>query len=228
MPRHIAVIMDGNGRWAKARNLPRAAGHRAGVRAARRTVETCAEIGVEVLTLFAFSSENWRRPRTEVHALMELLVSAIGEELDSLIRNNIRLRVIGRLEDLYPKPRRAVEEAIARSGKNTGMILNIALSYGGRQDIMDAVRKLIRSGVDDPTESDLEHYLSTEGLPDPDLLIRTSGEMRISNFMLWQTAYSEIVVLDTLWPDFDKNHLLDAVEEYHRRERRFGRLGKPV
>ena len=222
MPRHVAIIMDGNGRWARARGLSRADGHREGVRSAHDIVEAAGELGIEVLTLYTFSSENWKRPKSEVQALMELLVVTIGEELDSLMKNNVQLRVIGRLQDLTPAARQGMKYAIRKTSRNTGLILNLALSYGGRQEIVDAVNGILKEGKKRVAIEDMDAHMYTAGLPDPDLLIRTSGEMRISNFLLWQSAYSEMVVTDTLWPDFRKPQLMDAIREYGRRHRRFG------
>jgi undecaprenyl diphosphate synthase len=236
LPRHIAVIMDGNGRWAKERHLPRVAGHRAGTEAVRDTLETSARLGVETLTLYAFSKENWKRPRAEVSTLMSLLREYLRKELDQLKRNNIRLRVIGRIEDLPASARRELRRALDATAGNTGLEFNIALSYGGRAEIVDACRAMMRSGVspDDLDESLLSSHLYTAGQPDPDLLIRTSGELRVSNFLLWQIAYSEIWVTETLWPDFRRQHLFQAILDYQGRERRYGglknreTLGSPV
>jgi undecaprenyl diphosphate synthase len=214
--------MDGNGRWARAHGLPRVAGHHEGVKSTHVIVEACGELGVEVLTLYTFSQENWKRPTTEVSALMDLLVITVGREIRDLMKNNVRLRAIGHLADLTPRARKAIQGAIDETAGNTGMILNLALSYGGRQEILDAASALARQGKTQFTEEEFSASLYTSGLPDPDLLIRTSGEMRISNFLLWQMAYTEIVVTDVLWPDFRKPHLLAAIEEFGRRSRRFG------
>ncbi len=214
--------MDGNGRWAKSRGLKRADGHREGVNSVREIVEGCGELGVEILTLYTFSRENWRRPVTEVEALMELLITTVGREVDNLVKKNVRLRVIGRVQDLSHAARLALSRAIKKTSGNTGMILNLALSYSGRQEIVDATTALIKAGKKRITEKDIEEHLYTAGLCDPDLLIRTSGELRISNFLLWQLAYTEIVVTDTLWPDFRKPQLRAAIEEYSQRDRRFG------
>ncbi|RPH95352.1 isoprenyl transferase [candidate division KSB1 bacterium] len=222
IPRHVAVIMDGNGRWAKARGLSRIEGHKEGVKSTHEIVEVSGELGVEVLTLYTFSSENWKRPRSEVEALMELLVTTIGKETTSLMRNNVRLRAMGRIRDLTPAARAALSLVMRKTAKNNGLILNLALSYGSRQEITDAMSAIIRSGKKRITEDDIEEHLYTAGLPDPDLLIRTSGELRLSNFMLWQMAYTEIVVTETLWPDFRKPQYVAAIEEYNRRHRRFG------
>jgi undecaprenyl diphosphate synthase len=222
VPRHVAIIMDGNGRWAKARGLPRVAGHREGVNSAREIVRACGELGVDVLTLYTFSAENWRRPLTEIEALMRLLVQTIGAEVGNLRQNNVRLQTIGRTKDLPLPVRIALNRAIRETESCTGLILNLALSYGGRQEIVDAVRELMKSGKKRITEESFAAHLYTAGLPDPDLLIRTSGELRISNFLLWQLAYAEIVVTDVLWPDFKKPQLLAAFAEFGRRHRRFG------
>ncbi len=224
LPRHVAVIMDGNGRWAAARHLPRVEGHRAGIEAVRDTVETSARLGLSVLTLYAFSMENWKRPVTEVTALMSLLRHYLRAELRTLLRNNIRFHVIGQLDRLNADVREELQAAEARTAGNTGMIFNIALSYGGRAEIVEAARAALREGVAPEAldEDRFAGYLSTAGQPDPDLLIRTSGEMRVSNFLLWQIAYAEIWVTDTLWPDFRARHLLEAVTEYQKRDRRYG------
>jgi undecaprenyl diphosphate synthase len=216
--------MDGNGRWAAQRHLPRVEGHRAGIDAVRDTVETAARLGIRVLTLYAFSIENWKRPAAEVSTLMLLLKRYLRSELNTLLRNEIRFRVIGRMEDLAPDIQEELNTAIERTSKNTGMIFNIALNYGGRAEIVDAARRAIEAGVrpEELTEEKFSKFLYTAGQPDPDLLIRTSGEMRVSNYLLWQIAYAEIYVTDTLWPDFRRNHLLEAVLAYQKRERRYG------
>lgn len=224
LPRHVAVIMDGNGRWAAQRHLPRVEGHRAGIDAVRDTVETSARLGLPVLTLYAFSVENWKRPAPEVTALMGLLRHYLRAELNSLLRNNIRFRVIGQLDRLGREVREELQAAEARTSANTGMAFNIALSYGGRAEIVDAAREAIRRGVA-PERLDEDVFASllyTAGQPDPDLLIRTSGEMRVSNFLLWQIAYAEIWVTETLWPDFRARHLLEGIIEYQKRDRRYG------
>jgi undecaprenyl diphosphate synthase len=226
LPRHVAVIMDGNGRWARRRRLPRVAGHRAGIQSVRETVETSARLGLEVLTLYAFSQENWKRPRAEVETLMGLLKEYVRKELDSLVRNNIRFRVLGRMTDLSASVREELDRSLAATEENTGLEFNIALSYGGRAEIVDAVKALIRerAAPDEVDEDRVSARLYTAGQPDPDLMIRTSGEMRVSNFLLWQIAYAEIYVTDTLWPDFRKKHLLEGILDYQRRERRYGGL----
>jgi undecaprenyl diphosphate synthase len=226
LPRHVAVIMDGNGRWAHERRLPRVAGHRAGIDAVRETVETCARLGVQVLTLYAFSKENWKRPRSEVRTLMNLLQEYVRKELDTLLDNNIRLEVIGRLEDLPAAARQELQRALDASRDLDGLQFNIALSYGGRTEIVDACKALIRAGLSEE-QVDAERFaanLYTAGQPDPDLLIRTSGELRVSNFLLWQIAYAEIWVTETLWPDFRRRHLFQAILDYQQRERRYGGL----
>ncbi len=224
LPRHVAVIMDGNGRWAAARHLPRVEGHRAGIDAVRDTVETSARLGLEVLTLYAFSVENWKRPVPEVSALMTLLRHYLRAELKTLLRNNIRFKVIGQLDRLHEDVRQELTAAMERTAGNTGLLFNIALSYGGRAEIVDAARAAIARGVraDDLDEETFASFLYTAGQPDPDLLIRTSGELRVSNFLLWQIAYAEIWVTDTLWPDFRARDLLEAIADYQKRERRYG------
>jgi undecaprenyl diphosphate synthase len=224
IPRHVAIIMDGNGRWAAQRHLPRVEGHRAGIDAVRDTVETSARLGLDVLTLYAFSVENWKRPKTEVSVLMSLLRRYLRLELDSLLRNNIRFTAIGRPNELPEDVYHELLQAEARTSRNTGMRFNIALNYGGRAEIVDAARRAIESGVSPSSldEARFSEFLYTAGQPDPDLLIRTSGEMRVSNFLLWQIAYAEIWVTDTLWPDFRCQHLLEAVVAYQKRDRRYG------
>ena len=224
LPRHIAIIMDGNGRWARMRGLERIEGHRAGRESVRDVVRACGELGIEVLTLYAFSVENWRRPRREVWALMRLLRDTLYEEVDELDRNNVKLTAIGRLEGLPKASREALFWAMERTKDNTGLVLNLALNYGGRVEIVDAVRRILEKGYrpEEVDEKVISTHLYTAGLPDPDLLIRTSGELRVSNFLLWQMAYTEIWVTDVLWPDFRRQHLYQAIEAYQRRERRFG------
>ena len=224
LPAHIAVIMDGNGRWAAQRHLPRVEGHRAGIDAVRDTVETGARLGIKVLTLYAFSVENWKRPASEVGTLMGLLKRYLRSELNTLLDNNIRFQVVGRMEDLAADIQDELRGAMERTAGNTGMRFNIALNYGGRTEILDAVKHAIADGIrpQDLTEERFASLLYTAGQPDPDLLIRTSGEMRVSNFLLWQIAYAEIYVTETLWPDFRRRHLLEAVLAYQKRERRYG------
>jgi len=224
LPAHIAIIMDGNGRWAAQRHLPRVEGHRAGIDSVRDIVETSARLGIGVLTLYAFSIENWKRPRAEVNTLMMLLKRYIRLELATLLKNNIRFQVIGRSDELAPDVQDELAVGIRQTASNTGMLFNIALNYGGRAEIVDAARRAIAEGIrpDDLDERRFGELLYTGGQPDPDLLIRTSGEMRVSNFLLWQIAYSEIWVTETLWPDFRRRHLLEAVVAYQKRDRRYG------
>jgi undecaprenyl diphosphate synthase len=228
LPRHVAVIMDGNGRWAKLQHKRRVEGHRAGIASVRDVVETSARLGLQVLTLYAFSVENWKRPKSEVSTLMGLLKRYLRMELNTLLRNNIRFRVIGRPEELPKDVREELERGTERTSGCSGLLFNIALNYGGRAEITDAVRRLatdLLANGRDPSRIDertLSSYLYTAGQPDPDLLIRTSGEMRVSNFLLWQIAYAEIWVTDVLWPDFRRKHLLQAIADYQKRERRYG------
>lgn len=222
IPVHIAVIMDGNGRWAKNRHLPRIFGHRAGINSVREIVRSCGELGVKALTLYAFSAENWTRPTTEVQALMRLLQDYIVRELPELQKNRVRLRAIGRLEALPAGARQKLSEAIEATAKNTGLALVLALNYGGRQEIVDACNRALQDGHQKIDEKILARYLYAPDCPEPDLLIRTSGEMRLSNFLLWESAYTELYVTKTLWPDFRKQHLYEAIVEYQQRERRFG------
>jgi len=227
LPRHVAVIMDGNGRWAQKRHLPRIAGHRSGTKSARVTIETCARLKIEALTLYAFSSENWRRPKTETDFLMQLLREYLRSEMPLLQKNNIRMRFLGRTDDLPKGVQEDVRDAMAQTASNRGMVLCIALNYGGRSEIVDALNAIIaeqgsHAGRVPVSEETLARHLYTAGLPDPDLLIRTSGEMRISNFLLWQIAYAEIFVTETLWPDFSRTRLLEALVEFQKRERRYG------
>lgn len=230
LPRHVAVIMDGNGRWARMRDLPRVAGHRAGISAVRDVVETSARLGLQVLTLYAFSVENWKRPRMEVSTLMSLLREYLRKELRTLQENNIAFNVIGRVGELSPAVRADLEGGREATRGNTGLLFNIALSYGGRAEIVDACNRILRDRPPDAApagpidEATFERHLYTAGQPDPDLLIRTSGEMRISNFLLWQIAYAEIWVTETLWPDFRRRELLQAIVDYQKRERRYGRV----
>jgi undecaprenyl diphosphate synthase len=234
MPRHVAVIMDGNGRWAEARGLPRVEGHRAGVEAVKDTVEGAGKAGVEILTLYAFSIENWNRPRHEVWTLMNLLKEFLSKEIQTLVDNDIRLGILGRWRELDPSIVTLLDQALRATAECSGLRLNIALNYSGRCEIVDACRKIVsewaqgkRTEIDEET---IGRHLYTAGEPDPDLLIRTSGEMRLSNFLLWQISYTEIWVTDTLWPDFRRQHLFNALIEYQNRGRRFGGLdaGRPV
>jgi undecaprenyl diphosphate synthase len=224
LPSHVAIIMDGNGRWAAQRHLPRVEGHRAGIDSVRDVVEASARLGIGVLTLYAFSVENWKRPRAEVNTLMMLLKRYIRLELGTLLKNNIRFQVIGRSDELAPDVQNELDLGIRQTAANTGMLFNIALNYGGRAEIVDAARRAIASGMpaEDLDERRFSGFLYTAGQPDPDLLIRTSGEMRVSNFLLWQIAYAEIWVTETLWPDFRCRHLLEAVLAYQKRDRRYG------
>jgi undecaprenyl diphosphate synthase len=229
IPRHVAIIMDGNGRWASQRNLPRVAGHQAGVSAVRTAVETSAQLGFEVLTLYAFSIENWKRPRMEVDTLWRLLGVYLRRELANLMRNGIQFGAIGRIDALPLTVRQELEHVTRLTASNSGLQLNLAINYGGRAEIVDAVNAWRRDHAKSSaqlTEEGLSKYLYTADQPDPDLLIRTSGEMRVSNFLLWQIAYSELYVTDTLWPDFKRADLLRAVLDYQKRDRRFGGLGE--
>ncbi len=230
LPRHIAIIMDGNGRWARKRNLPRTIGHRAGVEALRRIVKACVEWDIAILTVYAFSTENWKRPREEVVALMNLMVEYLRRELPELRREGVQIRAIGRLEGLPPKAQEEIAKAIEDTADNNKLILNLALNYGGRAELVDTCRKiahqvafgnLLPEAID---EEVINNFLYTGGLPDPDLLIRPSGEMRISNFLLWQLAYTELWVTDIYWPDFNRENLREALLAYQQRERRFGGL----
>jgi len=234
LPRHVAVIMDGNGRWAQKRHLPRIAGHRTGTQSARTTIETCARLKIEALTLYAFSVENWRRPKTEIDFLMALLREYLRKEMPLIQKNNIRMRFLGRMDELPAGVQNDVRDAMEKTAENKGMVLSVALNYGGRAEIVDAVNAILSEGnghgiPPKVTEEQLSRHLYTEGLPDPDLLIRTSGEMRVSNFLLWQIAYAEIFVTETLWPDFNRARLLEALLEFQKRERRYGgiREGEP-
>ena len=227
LPRHVAVIMDGNGRWAQKRHLPRIAGHRSGTQSARTTIETCARLKIEALTLYAFSVENWRRPKAEIDFLMQLLREYLRKEMPLIQKNEIRMRFLGRIDELPSGVQKDVREAMEKTAGNQGMVLCVALNYGGRAEIVDAMNAILeeRNGHEPAeriSEEHLARYLYTEGLPDPDLLIRTSGEMRVSNFLLWQIAYAEIFVTETLWPDFNRARLLEALLEFQKRERRYG------
>jgi len=230
LPKHIAITMDGNGRWAKSKGKLRIFGHNNGVKAVRDTVEAAAEIGIEFLTLYAFSTENWNRPSKEVNALMTLLVSAINKETKTLMDNNIKLSTIGDTDSLPSKAKEELAEAIDKTKENTRMTLVLALSYSGRWDILNAVNEIAKKGVgnDKITEEQFQQYLSTKSVPDPELLIRTSGEYRISNFLLWQIAYSELYFTDTLWPDFRRADLEKAILDYQSRERRFGKTTEQI
>jgi undecaprenyl diphosphate synthase len=230
LPQHLAVIMDGNGRWAERRHLPRVAGHRAGVKAAREIIESCARLKLPYLTLYAFSLENWRRPQAEVDFLMRLLREYLKRELPAIHKNNIRLLIIGRPEQLPEAVRKDIEQGMRMTARNTGMKLVVALNYGGRAELVDAFNAMLEhvraNGLSafQADEQTVSEHLYTAGLPDPDLLIRTSGEMRVSNFLLWQIAYAEIYVTETLWPDFSRARLLEALVDFQKRERRYGGL----
>ena len=223
--------MDGNGRWARRRRLPRIAGHRAGAQAVRDAVEICSQLGVKALTLYAFSTENWKRPRTEIETLMELLREYLRKELAEIHRNNIRLQILGRYGQLPFEVQQDLEDALRQTAGNTGMVLNVALNYSARTELVDAFNSILKNlrqkvgRETEVTEQTISDHLYTRGLPDPDLLIRTSGEMRVSNFLLWQIAYAEIWVTDTCWPDFTRRHLLQAILDFQKRERRYGGLG---
>jgi undecaprenyl diphosphate synthase len=232
IPQHIAIIMDGNGRWAKLRGMPRTMGHRAGVEALRGIVKCCAELTVKYLTVYAFSTENWKRPQSEIGILMSLLKEYISKELEELHANKVQIRVFGDLSQLPADVREAVLVACLRTKDNTGLVFNLALNYGGRAELLQAVRRVIgdvQNGLiqtEDINEQSFESYLYTAGCPDPELVIRTSGEMRLSNFLLWQAAYSEIVIVNECWPDFNEKSLLEAIQAFQQRERRFGGIKK--
>ena len=231
LPRHLAVIMDGNGRWAQRRHLPRIAGHRKGTETARITIETCSRLKIPALTLYAFSVENWRRPKAEIDFLMQLLREYLRQEMPLIQKNNIRMRFLGRADELPEAVQRDTREAAGVTAGNTGMDLCIALNYGGRAEIVDAASALLAErqatgNLQKLTESDIERHLYTAGLADPDLLVRTSGEMRVSNFLLWQIAYAEIFVTETLWPDFNRARLLEAFVDFQKRDRRYGGIGE--
>jgi len=234
LPRHVAIIMDGNGRWAKKRGFDRIAGHRNGIQSVRDVVRTSRELGIRWLTLYAFSEENWKRPRYEIKALMSLLNRYLKDELKEMLDNGIRLACIGQTEKLPPEVQRILWQTIERTAHNKEMTLTLALSYGGRQEIVGAVRNMLKDiekntlNVKQITEERLSKYLYTSDIPDPDLLIRTSGEHRISNFLLWQIAYTEIFVTPTLWPDFHRERYLEALLDYQKRERRFGSTGEQI
>jgi undecaprenyl diphosphate synthase len=227
VPTHIAIIMDGNGRWAAARGLPRLAGHRAGTENLRRVIRACVEFGIQYLTIYAFSTENWGRPKEEVDGLMQIVEDVIDKELAELDKEGVQLRHIGRLEHVNPTLRDKVLQAVELTKNNTRLKLNIAFNYGGRDEIVCAIRTMLAKGIkpEDVNEKLISQYMFTAGVPDPDLIVRTSGEMRISNFLIWQSAYSEWYVTDSYWPDFDKEELRKALLDYNQRERRFGRLG---
>ncbi len=231
IPPHVAIIMDGNGRWAALRNKPRTYGHEAGVKAVKKVVVAASEIGIKYLTLFTFSVENWKRPKSEVAALMSLLSRTTRRELNELIKKDVKLITVGRINGLPSDRQRALKEAVEKTHNNRGLVLILALNYGGRTEILDAVKGIINTvkagmlDLQDINEELFANFLYTANIPDPDLLIRTSGEMRISNFLLWQTSYTELHVIDTLWPDFGANELFEAILDYQKRERRFGKVG---
>jgi undecaprenyl diphosphate synthase len=234
VPKHIAIIMDGNGRWAKMNSLPRAAGHKEGINSVREIVRVCGEIDVSFLTLYTFSSENWNRPETEVSAIMKLLFSTIRKEIDNLDKNNVRLTTIGNLNDLPKETRKNIKNGISQTRDNTGLNLILALSYGSRQELIRAIRRIgsrIESSQiksDDITDDVLEGELYSAGVPDPDLVIRTGGEYRLSNFLLWQAAYSELLITEKHWPEFRENELLNGIIDYQNRQRRFGQTDEQV
>ncbi|MCP4580049.1 MAG: isoprenyl transferase [candidate division Zixibacteria bacterium] len=230
LPEHVAIIMDGNGRWARSRGLPRTVGHEHGVKAVKKIVQAAGDINLPLLTLYTFSTENWKRPKSEVSAIMKLLYKTTRRELNELLENNVRLITTGDIEALAPSRRDILKDAIARTANNTGLTLNLALNYSGRLEILRAVRNIVKDvaqnkvKADDIDDAVFTRYLQTNGLPDPDLLIRTSGERRISNFLLWQMAYTEIFVTDVLWPDFDEDDFFRAIIDFQGRERRFGKI----
>ena len=234
IPKHIAIIMDGNGRWATSHNLPRLAGHREGINSVREIVRICGEIGIEYLTLYTFSSENWNRPVKEVSSIMKLLFSTIKKEVQNLHKNNVRLLTIGKLDDLPQKSYLEILEGINKTKDNTGLNLILALSYGSRQELLRAVRRIVdrskidKIKIDEINEDMISKELYTSEIPDPDLLIRTGGENRISNFLLWQSAYTEFYMVDVFWPDFREKELINSIEDYQARQRRFGRTGEQV
>jgi undecaprenyl diphosphate synthase len=235
LPKHVAVIMDGNGRWAKKQGALRIFGHHHGIKAVRETVEACVELGIGYLTLYTFSTENWNRPKAEVDGIMSLLVKTIGEEIPDLHKNNVKLKCIGDLSQLPAKAKKEMEDGVEKTKNNTGMVLNLALSYSGKWDILQAVKKIAAQykteeiNLDDINEKLFDSHLATSPDPDVDLLIRTGGDHRISNYLLWQSAYAELLFMDDIfWPEFRKNHLFDAIKTYQQRERRFGKTGEQV
>ena len=234
IPTHIAIIMDGNGRWAKKRGLPRSAGHKRGVETVRKVVEACVEVGVKYLTLYTFSTENWNRPKDEVSTLMRLIVKSLHKETKELHSNNIRLTVIGNKESLPLVVQKELDEAIKMTAGNTKMVLNLALSYSGRWELIEAIKhvaRLVKDSVievDDIDETLISRNLNTAEMPDPELIIRSGGEFRISNFLLWQIAYSEVFITDVLWPEFTRQHLFDAIKDFQHRERRFGMVSEQI
>jgi len=229
VPYHLAIIMDGNGRWAKSRGMPRLAGHKAGVENLRRVLRACGEFGIKILTLYAFSTENWGRPESEIRGLLNILETVIDHELDDLDANGVQLRHLGKLDGLSPMLQSKVREAIERTRNNDRLTLNIACNYGGRDEIIQAIRRIVADGIPADQIDDVlfSHYLYTSGEPDPDLIVRTSGELRVSNFLIWQGAYAEYYATPTYWPDFDKEELRKALIHYNGRERRFGLVTPP-
>lgn len=234
IPVHIAIIMDGNGRWAKQRGLPRAAGHQRGVETVRTIVKACVELGVKYLTLYTFSTENWKRPKDEITTLMRLIVKSLQKEADELHSNNVKLTTIGNINSLPEVVQKELKDALKKTENNTKLVLNLALSYSGRWEIIEAAKKIAcmlkedRINVDEINENLISDCLTTANMPDPDLLIRSGGEFRISNFLLWQIAYSEIYITDVLWPEFKKNHIIEAIKSYQQRERRFGLVSEQI
>jgi len=230
IPQHIAIIMDGNGRWAQKRGLPRAAGHKIGIESVRDIVETCSQLGVKFLTLYTFSTENWKRPKEEVSTLMKLFLGSLRKEIGELNANNIKVTAIGNISKLPVALQVELNDAIEMTKDNNDLVLNLALSYSGRWEIIDAVRKIISSKLkaEDVDEQTFSRFLNTSFMPDPDLLIRTSGEMRVSNFLLWQIAYAEIFISDVLWPDFRRKNLYEAIKNFQKRERRFGKVSEQI
>ncbi len=230
LPRHVAIIMDGNGRWALSRGMPRIAGHRAGTENLRRIMRACAEFGIPYLTIYAFSTENWQRPTEEVQGLMRILEDVIDKELDDLNKNGVQIRHIGRMDGIDPRLQEKIKRAIEYTKDNQKLVLSIAFNYGGRDEIVQAIRRMLADGLqpDDITIETVNRYLYTAGTPDPDLIIRTSGELRISNFLIWQAAYAEWYVTPTYWPDFDREAFLQALQVYAQRDRRFGAVTSQV
>lgn len=230
VPQHVAIIMDGNGRWAQSRGLPRLAGHRAGTENLRVIIEACVEFGVKYLTIYAFSTENWARPPAEVRGLMRILEDMLDRQLDELDAKGVQIRHIGRLERIRPALQEKIVQSVERTKNNPRLVLNVAFNYGGRDEIVHAIQRIIRDGVkpEDVTPELVSRYLYTAGIPDPDLIIRTSGELRVSNFLIWQGAYAEWYITPTYWPDFNKEEFRKALEEYKRRDRRFGRIHTPT
>jgi undecaprenyl diphosphate synthase len=228
LPRHVAIIMDGNGRWAQKRNKSRLEGHKAGAKSVKEIVETAKELGIKFLTLYSFSKENWGRPKKEVNALMKLLYNYLGSQVKNLMKHNIKLNAIGDLDDLPLYVRKRLREVMEKTRNNDGMVLTLALSYSGRNEILRAVNKVLKEGKKEITEEEFRKYLDTAGIPDPDLLIRTGGEMRISNFLLYQIAYTEFYITRTFWPDFRKREFYKAIIDYQKRERRFGLTSEQI